>query len=217
MFGARAVGAQGFDVFRRAVALVRGEAVVRIAGVHLDEHPVAFDLRDDGGERDGEALAVAAFDRLVRPGEGAQREAVDEHQEGARVGPAEEFTFGAGGGEERGHVAHSQFGDAAGHRETRGPEDIVRRDLQHRARRPGGLELPFRFHLRDRLAELGAFLRRQLLRVIGAGQFTQPRRLAVETCVEQHRRGDHRAAERTTSRLVDARDARAVGALLAVE
>ena len=70
MLGAGAVGAEGFDVFRRAVALVGGEAILRVAGVHLDEHPVAFDLRHDGGERDGEALAVAALDRLVRPGEG---------------------------------------------------------------------------------------------------------------------------------------------------
>ena len=153
----------------------------------------------------------------MRPGEGAQWEAVDEHQEGTCVGPTEEFTFGAGGGEERGDRAHGQLGDAAGHREAGGAEDVVRRDFQHRARRPGGPQLAFRFHLRDGLAQFGTLLGRQLLGVIGAGKFPQPGRLAVEARVEQHRRGDHRTAERTTARFVDARDARAVGALLAVE
>ncbi len=69
MLGARAVFAQGFDVFGRAVTFMRGETVLRKARVHFDEHAVAFDLRDDGGQGDGEALTVAAFHRFVRPGE----------------------------------------------------------------------------------------------------------------------------------------------------
>ena len=63
MLGAGAMGAQGFDVFRRAVAFVRGEAVVRVASVHLDEHPVAFDLRHDGGEGDGSGHAEGSQPR----------------------------------------------------------------------------------------------------------------------------------------------------------
>jgi plasmid replication initiation protein len=93
----------------------------------------------------------------------------------------------------------------------------VRRDFEDRAGGPGGAQLALALHLRDHLAEFGAFLRRQLLGVIGAGQLTQPSRLAVEAGVEQHRGRDHRSAERTAAGFVDARDTGAVGALLAVE
>ena len=217
MFGARAVGAEGFDVLGRAIALVRREAVLRVTGVHLDEHPVAFDLGHDRGERDGEALAVAALDRFVRPGERTQRQAVDEHEERARVGPTKEFAFRARGGEEGSHVPDGQLGDAAGHREASGPEDVMRGDLHHRAGGPGGLQLSFGLHLRDGFAELGALLRGQLLGVVRPGEFPQPGRLAVEAGVEQHRRGDHRAAERPAAGLIHARDARTIGTFLAVE
>ena len=129
MLGARTMRAEGFDVLRCTVTFVRGETVLGITRVHLDEHPVAFDLGDDRGERDGEALAVAAFDGFMRPGERTQRQSVDEHEEGARIGAAEEFALGARGGEEGSDMPDGELGDAAGHRETGGPENIMRRDL----------------------------------------------------------------------------------------
>ena len=99
-----------------AVALVPGEAVFRVAGVEFDQEAVALDLGDDRGEGDGQALAVAALDGLVRPSKRPQGQSVHEYEHVAFVGAPEEFAFGAGGGEECGQRALGQLRDASGHR-----------------------------------------------------------------------------------------------------
>ena len=217
MLGARAEPAQGLDVVWRTVTFVACEAVFGVARVEFHQQAVPLDLRDDRGERDGEALAVAALDGLVGPGERPQRQAVDEHEHVALVGAAEEFTFRARRREESRQRTLGQLRDATGHRQARRAQDVVGRDLQHRRLRPHGAQLAFGGHLRDPATQFGALLGRQLFRVVSAGQASQPGRLAVEPGVEQHRARDDRSAERPAAGLVDARDARTSGAASAVE
>ncbi len=59
MEGRRAMLAKGFEMAGRAVALVAGEAVLRIDGVPLLHSRVPMRFREDRGCRDGDAAGIA--------------------------------------------------------------------------------------------------------------------------------------------------------------
>ncbi len=204
-------------MIRRAVAFVPREAVFRVTLVQVDQQAVAFDLRDDGSQRDRQALAVAAFDRFVRPSERPQRQPVDEHEDIAFLRAAKEFALRAGSREERRQRPLGQLRDTAGHRQPRRPEDVVGRDLQHRGLRPDRAQFPLAVHFRDPRAEFRPFLGRELLRVVGSGEFPDPGRFPVEPGVEEHRPRHDRPAQRPAAGFIDARDAWTSGAALTVE
>ena len=74
---AGAVLVQCRKMLGRGVALVPPESVLRIKRIQFGHDPVASDLCDHAGCRDGEAQAVAPNDGCVRRGEVAHRQPVD--------------------------------------------------------------------------------------------------------------------------------------------
>jgi hypothetical protein len=168
------------------VALVAGEAVAGVEGVHLDHQAVAGGLGEDGGGGDGQALGVAADHgaavELERLGQLEKRVAVDEDAIGAE----------------------RQALHGAAHGEARGPVDVELGDLLHAGGGDGpgdsgGLDLGFKA-----FAGLGG----QLLGVVQA--------IGDARGVEDARAGVDRPGPGTAAGLVHARDGRRAVGFVAV-
>eukprot|EP00413_Alexandrium_margalefii_P035611 CAMPEP_0204594992 /NCGR_PEP_ID=MMETSP0661-20131031/52407_1 /ASSEMBLY_ACC=CAM_ASM_000606 /TAXON_ID=109239 /ORGANISM="Alexandrium margalefi, Strain AMGDE01CS-322" /LENGTH=175 /DNA_ID=CAMNT_0051605461 /DNA_START=29 /DNA_END=552 /DNA_ORIENTATION=+ len=72
----------------RAVALVGGEAVLRVLPVHPHHESVPGDLGDDRGRRDGKVLAIPADDGLARVAlRELRRNLVAVHEDPAHLAP----------------------------------------------------------------------------------------------------------------------------------
>ena len=122
------IGRQRLQVLGHAVALVVGEAVLRIAPVELDHHPVALHLGDDRGAGDRVAEAVAAHQRDAGEAEAGEPHGVHHRAVGRRAETRQRLAHGEAGGFEDVDLVD----DVGGHRGD-GDGDRVRADRRGRA------------------------------------------------------------------------------------
>src|SRR6267378_2126686 len=139
------------EVLRRAVPLVAGPGVARVARGEPLHQRVAHRLGDDRCGGDAMAVGIAVHDRFVRAGELGDREAVHEDE----IGSAREAEQGAP------------------HRKDRGAPDVEAIDLVHARGAHGDGECPGPHHA----GQLGPLNRGQQLRVTeAANRFAERRK-----------------------------------------